>query len=266
LSDQDIYRVRLEMFEGPLDLLLYLIRKNEVDVSDIPIAMIVEQYLSYLDIMRGLNLDVAGDFLVMAATLSHIKSQMLLPLEGDEEEGEEGEDPRAELVRKLLEYQRFKDVAEELISRPVLGRDVFTREASEDAIQEAAHEAGIPEVTFKEVGVFELLEAFKEVMERAEITNWHEVTMERISIMDRLNQLLELLKDVDTLSFDQLFTEVTDKETIITTFLAILELIRLKVIKVRQDMNFGTIHLIRSVTIDDKWLETNLPRIDVGTG
>ncbi len=262
MEESGAYRVKLEIFEGPLDLLLYLIRKNEVDIYDIPISMIVERYMAYLDIMRSLNLDVAGDFLVMAATLSHIKSQTLLPRDSLDEEGEEAEDPRAELVRKLLEYQRFKEVADELMARPVLGRDVFVREPARDAIKEAANEAGIPGVTFQEVGVFELLEAFQEVMERAEITNWHEVTLERISIMDRLNQILELFKEVESVSFDQLFTEVTDRAMIIVTFLALLELIRIRVIKVHQEMHFGTIHLVRSVIIDDAWLESNLPAIE----
>lgn len=262
MPEQDTYRVRLEIFEGPLDLLLYLIRKNEVDIYDIPVALIVEQYMSYLDIMRSLNLDVAGDFLVMAATLSHIKSRLLLPPDEGEEGEEEGEDPRAELVRKLLEYQRYKEAAEELVSRPLLGRDVFVREPSQDAIHEAAKASGVPGTTFAEVGIFELLEAFREVMERAEITNWHEVTMERVSIVDRIQHILELLREVDTLSFDQLFTEVTNRTVVIATFLALLELIRLKVVKAHQEKPLGPIHLMKSVAIDDKWLEDNMPMID----
>ena len=265
MPDQDTYRVRLEIFEGPLDLLLYLIRKNEVDVYDIPIALIVEQYMAYLDLMRSLNLEVAGDFLVMAATLSHIKSQLLLPGTGEEGEGEEeGPDPRAELVRRLLEYQRYKEAAADLIARPVLGRDVFVRPPSLDLIQEAALAAGIPEVTFAEVGIFELLEALREVMERTKVTNWHEVTMDRISIIDRINEILGLLRDMESLAFDQLFTAVTDKAMIIATFLAILELIRLKVIRAHQDQPLSPIHLVRAVTIDEQWLSANLPQLDRG--
>ncbi len=249
-----------------MDLLLYLIKKNELDVYDIPIALIVEQYNAYLDLMQALNLDMVGDFLVMAATLSHVKSRMLLPSVEGEDEEEGGEDPRAELVRKILEYQRYKEAAEDLIARPLLGRDVYTRETDQSAIHGAAQEAGIPEVTFIEVGVFGLLEAFKEVMEKAQITNWHEVAMERVSIMDRINQVLDLFKDVDTLGFEQLFTEVTDRFMVIATFLAILELVKLKVIKVHQETRFGAIVLVRAVTIDDEWLTENLPGLDTERG
>ena len=263
MLDQDTYRVKLEMFEGPLDLLLHLIRKNEVDIYDIPIALIVEQYLAYLDLMRSLNLDVAGDFLVMAATLSHIKSQTLLPQEELALQGEEaGIDPRAELVRKLLEYQRFKEAAEELASRPLLGREVFTRAADPGMIQEAAQAAGIPAVAFMEVPIFELLAALKEVLDRSEGQGFHEVTLERISIMDRINEILGRLREVETISFEQLFTAVTDRGLIITTFLAVLELIRLKVIRVYQEKPFSPISLFRAVTIDDQWLSDNLPRME----
>ena len=262
MPDNDAYRVKLEIFEGPLDLLLYLIRKNEVDIYDIPIAMIVEQYMAYVDILRTLNLELAGDFLVVAATLSHIKSQMLLPIEGGEAGEEEGQDPRAELVRKLIEYQRFKEAADELWARQLLDRDVFVREPAREAIQEAAAATGTPTQTFAEVGIFELLEAFKTVMERANITNWHEVTVERVTIMDRINHVLSLLREVPTLAFEQLFTEVTDRITIITTFLALLELIRLKVIRIQQEKQFAPIHLVRAVDINDQWLVDNLPGVE----
>jgi segregation and condensation protein A len=263
MPDQETYRVRLEVFEGPLDLLLYLIRKNEVDVYDIPIAMIVEQYLGYLDLMRTLNLDVAGDFLVMAATLSHIKSMLLLPqelVEGAEDEAVA--DPRAELVRKLLDYQRFKEAAEDLVGRPLLGRDVYTRAEAGNLIEGAALAAGIPEVTFQEVGIFTLLTALQEVLERGEGRGFHEVTLERISIMDRINEVLALLRERESITFDQLFTEVTDRAMIITTFLAMLELIRLKVIKAYQDQAFGTITLLRAVELNEEWLADNLPQFE----
>jgi segregation and condensation protein A len=262
MAEPETYRVKLETFEGPLDLLLYLIRKNEVDIYDIPVALIVEQYMGYLDLMRALNLDVAGDFIVMAATLSHLKSQLLLPRTDEAVADEEGEDPRAELVRRLLEYQRFKEAAAGLMERAVLGRDVFVRAPSQELIEEAAQAAGISPVTFAEVGVFELLTAFKEVMERAKVTDWHEVTMERVSIMDRINDILGLLREADTLAFDRLFTSVTDKGMIIATFLALLELVRLKVIKAHQERPLGPIHLVRAVTIDDQWLSENLPHLD----
>jgi segregation and condensation protein A len=266
MSETESYQVKLEIFEGPMDLLLYLIRKHEVDVYDIPVAMIVEQYMAYIDLMQKFNMDLAGDFLVMAATLSHIKSQLLLPPVGGEEEGEEIEDPRADLVRRLLDYQRYKDAADELMERDMLGRDVFVRPPSTEAIQEAAEASGIPDMTFMEVGVFALFEAFRDVMERSEISNWHEVTMERISIMDRINQILDILKDVESISFSQLFTEVTNRSMVIATFLAILELIRLNVIKAFQDKTLGPIHLVRSVEINDEWLTENLPNLDIEKG
>ncbi len=229
-----------------MDLLLYLIRKNEVDVYDIPIALIVTQYMEYLDLMRGLNLDVAGDFLVMAATLSHVKSLMLLPPEEvDGEEEEEGVDPRAELV-----------------SRPVLGRDVFTRPPSTELMLEAAEAAGIETTTFAEIGVFELLTAFQDVVERSGVGSLHEISMERVSMIDRLNYLVSLLREVDSISFDQLFTEATSRVAIITTFLAVLELIRLKVVKAYQDKSFGSISLVRAAPIDDEWLSDNLPGME----
>lgn len=263
MQNQETYRVKLPIFEGPLDLLLYLIRKNELDIYDIPIALIVEQYMAYLDLMRGLSLEVAGDFLVMAATLSHIKSRLLLPPTGEEEgEEEEVEDPRAELVRKLLEYQQYKEAAEELLARPVLGRDVFIRPPSDDLIQEAADASGIVGVTFAEVGIFELLEAFQEVIDRSSDTAWVDVAMERVSIMDRINYILGILKEAESLSFEQLFGELSDRQTIITTFLALLELIRLRVIKAHQEKQFGMIHLVKAVIIDENWLDDNLPRID----
>src|SRR4030042_5722863 len=151
----DDYRVKLEIFEGPLDLLLHLIRKNEVDIYDIPIAVIVYQYMAYLDLLRSLDLDVAGEFLVMAATLAQIKSRMLLP--AGEAGEEEGPDPRAELVERLLEYQRYQEAASELLSRELLGRDVFVRGSALAGVKGAAAAAGVPPVTFAEVGIFALL-------------------------------------------------------------------------------------------------------------
>src|SRR5512135_3362122 len=154
------YEIKLDIFEGPLDLLLYLIRKNEIDIYNIPIALITEQYLEYLDLMRSLNLDLAGEYLVLAATLIHIKSRMLLPpVEGDDE-AEEGEDPRAELVQQLLEYQTFKEAALNLEGRPLLERDVFTRGAP---LEEPA-EAEEDEEAMIEVGIYELVQAFRRII------------------------------------------------------------------------------------------------------
>ncbi len=174
------YEVKLDIFEGPLDLLLYLIRKNELDIYNIPMALITEQYLAHLEMMKALNLDLAGEYLVLAATLVHIKSRMLLPVEEGEKEGEDETDPRAELVRQLLEYQAFKEVALSLDRRNLLDRDVFKRT---QASEETADEQEDPMV---EVTLFELIEAFKQVVERMDKEDLLEIDTERISLSDRI--------------------------------------------------------------------------------
>ncbi len=177
VNERQDYTFRLEGFEGPLDLLLHLIQKNEIDIFDIPMALITEQYLEYLQMMKMINLDIAGEYLLMASTLLHIKSKMLLPKPQDGEE-EEGEDPRAELVRRLLEYQKYKEAAGELEKRPMLGRDVFVRWVPPE--EEASEEERI------EVSLFELLEAFRKVLERAKLEGVHEVHLEPISVEDKI--------------------------------------------------------------------------------
>ena len=249
----DDYRVKLEVFEGPLDLLLHLIRKNEVDIYDIPIAPIVDQYLAYLDLLRSLDLDVAGEFLVMAATLAHIKSRMLLP--PDETEGEEeGPDPRDELVQRLLEYQRYKEAAETLVSREVLGRDVFTRGEASQEIAGAAAASGIPELAFAEVGIFALLEALQDVLKRLGDESLHQVIRERISIAQKISELMNRMRESETLAFDQLFTQVTSRIEVIALFLALLELIRLRILRAEQVDAFGPIHIRRAVPIEENML------------
>lgn len=246
------YRVKLEIFEGPLDLLLHLIRKNEVDIYDIPIAVIVDQYMAYLDLLRSLDLDVAGEFLVMAATLAQIKSRMLLPAgEGGEEEGP---DPRAELVQRLLEYQRYQEAAGELLSRELLGRDVFVRGSAVEEIKGAAAAAGIPAVTFAEVGIFALLEALQGVLKRLGDESLHQVIRERISITEKISELMNRMRDVESLAFDQLFTQVTSRMEVVVLFLALLELIRLRILRVQQNEEFGPIYIARAVTIEDQML------------
>jgi len=168
------YTVRLEMFEGPLDLLLHLIKKNQISITDIPIALITEQYLEYLKLIKVLNLDVAGEYLLMASTLLHIKSKTLLPTSSEEEE-EEGEDPRAELARRLLEYQKYKEAGIELERRPLLDRDVFIRSVALET-EEPEQEENL------NVNLFELLEAFRKVLERAKPEIFHEVMLEQITV------------------------------------------------------------------------------------
>lgn len=228
--------VKLDVFEGPLDLLLHLIKKSEVQISDIPISTITEQYLAYLDLMRDLNLDLAGEYLVMAATLTLIKSRMLLP-EDPGGEDEEDEDPRADLVRQLLEYQRFREVAAALASRPQLGREVFAREATLDAADGAAEPAPVP----LQVSVWELLDAFRRVLARARPATVHEVELEQVSLRDRVRVIVARLSVSRSLDFEALFPEEATRLELIVTFLAVLELMRLGVIRALQEERFGAI-------------------------
>ncbi len=230
------YTVRLEMFEGPLDLLLHLIRKNEISITDIPIALITEQYLDYLKLMKELNLDGAGEYLLMAATLLHIKSKMLLPTSPEEEE-EGGEDPRAELVRRLLEYQTYKEAATELERRPLLDRDVFIRTVPLET-EEPEQEEKI------DVNLFELLEAFRRVLERAKPEIFHEVMLEQITVEERIQDILSLLQQENrSVAFYRLFPEQASRKVIVVTLLAILELVKMKLVRVFQMAPFETIRI-----------------------
>jgi len=230
------YTVRLEMFEGPLDLLLHLINKNELDITNIPIALITEQYLEYLKLMKILNLDVAGEYLLMASTLLHIKSRMLLPGSAEEEE-EEGEDPRAELMRRLLEYQKYKEAAVELEGRPMLDRDVFIRSSPVDT-EDRSEEERI------EVSLFELLEAFRQMLEKAKPEVFHEVILDRLTVEEKLQEILSLLqREKRSMAFHLLFSDQTSRRVIVITFLAILELVKMKRVRIFQMAPFETIRL-----------------------
>jgi segregation and condensation protein A len=237
------YEIKLDIFEGPLDLLLYLIRKNEIDIYNIPIALITEQYLEYLDMMRSLNLDLAGEYLVLAATLVHIKSRLLLPPLEDEEGGEEGQDPRAELVRQLLEYQAFKEAALNLDARPLLDRDVFSRGAP---AEETAGEAQEDEAMI-EVGVFELVQAFRSIIAGIDKSDDLVIDTERMSLTDRINEIMERLSEKKQLTFIELLGERMERKRIVYTFLAILELMKLRMIRAYQAGPFGTIWLSLAV-------------------
>ena len=237
------YEIKLDIFEGPLDLLLYLIRKNEIDIYNIPIALITEQYLEYLDIMRSLNLDLAGEYLVLAATLIHIKSRLLLPPVEGEEDGEEGEDPRTELVRQLLEYQAFKEAALSLEARPLLDRDVFTRGAPPE--EPAAAEQEVE--TMIEVGVFELVQAFRTLMAGLDRSEDMAIDTEKMSLTDRINEIMERLTEEKELTFTALLGERTDRKRIVYTFLAILELMKLRMVRAYQLGPFGVIRLFLAV-------------------
>jgi segregation and condensation protein A len=243
------YTVKLDIFEGPLDLLLYLIRKNEVDIYDIPIALITEQYLEYLDLMTVLNLDIAGDFLVMAATLAKIKSKMLLPPSVDSEEGEEEDDPRAELMEHLLEYQQYKEVADRLKNRELLEKDIFTRTQIEEHIPELDKNSAVIEAS-----LFDLVDALKKVIERKDLPgNLMEVAVEKISVRDKIGEILSTVKENQQIIFQSLFDGLSTKYEIVVAFLALLELIRLRAIKVFQVHPHGEIRIIaleREVRID----------------
>ncbi|MBU0575825.1 MAG: segregation/condensation protein A [Proteobacteria bacterium] len=237
------YEIKLDIFEGPLDLLLYLIRKNEIDIYNIPIALITEQYLAYIEMMRSLNLDLAGEYLVLASTLIHIKSKLLLPPDESEGEEEEGEDPRAELVQQLLEYQIFKEAALRLENRPLLERDVFTRGAPGEA-PSAAEEEGEAMI---EVGVFELVAAFRRIIAGFDRPEELEIDAEKMSMTDRINEIMEMLSEKQQMTFVELIGDRTDRRRIIYTFLAILELMKLRMIRAYQSGPFGAIRLFLAV-------------------
>jgi segregation and condensation protein A len=237
---EDAPRIQLPVFEGPLDLLLYLIRREKVDIHDIPIAPITRQYMDYLDLMRELNLDVAGEFMVMAATLIHIKSKMLVPMNPTEAPGEEDvEDPREELVRRLLEFQRYKEAAGLLHQKREIRAATFTRP---DTVLPAFDDAGEEMI---EAGLYDLIGAFKELLERRKTLLAHEVAGEGKSVEERMEELLAQIREGESLEFLELFASQQSKADMIATFLALLELIRLKIVKVYQRGLFGAIRVFR---------------------
>jgi len=240
-SALEAYPVRLENFEGPLDLLLHLIKKNEVDIYDIPIALITEQYLAYIELMQELNLDIAGEFLVMAATLIHIKSRTLLPRPPSAEElAVEAEDPREALIRRLLEHQRFKAAAELLHERETVRSAQWPR--SDAAVSDVAGEEVEPEL---EVDLFSLLAAFRGVLERAKNRPRMLLPPEQVSIESRIEALLTRLSETEACGFEELFGDVSSRADLIVTFLALLEMIRLKLVRIFQSGAFGEIRVYK---------------------
>ena len=241
-SSPDAYKVTLDVFEGPLDLLLHLIRKSEVNIYDIPIALITEHYLAYIGIMQELNLDVAGEFLVMAATLIHMKSRTLLPRpETAAGDGEFEEDPREALVRRLLEHQKYKAAAELLHERETLRGAQWAR--PDARVADAAGEGDEPEL---EVDLFSLLAAFRGVLERANRRPRMVLPPEQLSIEERIEQLLDRLSETEACGFEELFSDGDGARAfMIVTFLAVLEMIRLKLIRVFQSGAFGPIRVYK---------------------
>ena len=238
-SSPDAYSVKLSNFEGPLDLLIHLIKTNEVNIYDIPIALITAQYVAYLDLMQELDLDVAGEFVVMAATLIHIKSRMLLPRPDPGQEDPE-EDPREALVRRLLEHQRYRAAAELLHERETLREAQWVR--PDGRVAAIAGEEYEPEL---EVDLFSLLSAFRAVLERIRQRPQVPLPGEQVSIEERIEQLLARLSETEACGFEDLFDDVSSRSDLIVTFLAVLELIRLKRIRVFQAGMFGPIRVYK---------------------
>lgn len=234
------YKVKLEIFEGPLDLLLYLIKKDEINIHDIPIAKITDQYLQYLDLMRMLDLNIAGEFLVMSATLMHIKSRLLLPPE-ETEVLEEEEDPRAELVKKLLEYKKFKEAAGRLQDMEARQKEVFSRPGTKEIIEDSSEDN-----LYFEANIFDLLTAFSKVLKEVPKEAFYEVVKDEVTVSEKIHEIFHLLVKRPVIYFLDLFHRAKSKMQIIATFLALLELIRMREVLVRQDKVFGDIKIIRN--------------------
>ena len=236
------YKLKLEMFEGPLDLLLYLIKKNDIDIKDIPIAEITEQYLQYIEAMKMLDLDIIGDFLVMAATLMQIKSKMLLPPDPTEELLAP-DDPREELVRRLQEYQQFKEIADELKMKEAARQDLFSRQIDPEKAKELKEDA--KEVYF-EATLFDLITALTTALRRAPEEIIHEIIKDEFTVEKKIHDILHMLLDHPTIRLTDLFVQARTKVEIIVTFMAILELIRLREIVAVQKRLFDDILVMRN--------------------
>jgi segregation and condensation protein A len=248
---EDGINIKIPVFEGPFDLLLHLIRESKLDIYDIPIAVITSQYLKYIEIMKELNLEVAGEFLVMAATLIQIKSRMLLPPD-EQTPPEEQEDPRTELVQRLLEYQRYKEAAGTLKTREDEWLRIFQREPLPSDEEE---EQG--ELYLFDLGLFDLLEAFKKILDKAppEVVS---ITRETLTVKDRMSVIMEIIEGREVARFEDLFNEGVTRIQLIVTFVALLELIRLGLLRVYQENQFGSIFVINPA----KQLEVETPAVD----
>lgn len=232
---QSAYHVQLtDVFEGPMDLLFHLVKKNKVDIYDIPIAIITEQYLEYLNWMKTLQVDVAGDFILMAATLTQIKSKMLLPVHDNEEE----EDPRLEIARPLQEYLEIKSAAEKLGQRDLLGIDTFTRQSSETIRPAVADDGG-----FIPVGIFELMDAFRRILDNVEESQKLTFSTDPVSVKSRMNQIIDYLEEKESVTFDELFDQPVQKKDVVVTLLAVLEIVKLELVKIVQHVQTGIIRL-----------------------
>ena len=232
---ETLYRVQLdEIFEGPMDLLVHLIRKNELDIYDIPIALITEQYLEYLEWMQAMNIDYAGDFLLMASTLTQLKSRMLLPVhEGDDEE----EDLVQEITRPLVEYLQMKSAADQLVGRNLLGEKTFIRKPDRNEFLMD------PDDEFIKIGLFELIDAFQKILERIPDDHRVDMTADEISVKDKISQIIDILEAKTSITFIELFSDNPDKNEVIVTFLAILEMVKLTLIRIVQHVQTGVMRI-----------------------
>lgn len=237
------YKIKLQLFEGPLDLLLYLVKKDHLNIYDIPIAQVTEQYLSYLELMKCLDLNIAGEFLVMAATLLQIKSKMLLPAQ-EEEAQEEAIDPREELIQQLLEYERFKQIAQELRQRETSQQDVFKRPKPLGATTAGQVPSETP--VYFEASIFDLITAFSKALEETPKDLFYDVIKDEYTIEEKIHDILHTLLLRTSIRLSELFTQAKNKIEIIVTFLAILELTRLKEIVAVQQEVFGEIEIMRN--------------------
>lgn len=245
MDSTDSLTIKIPVFEGPFDLLLHLIKENKIDIYDIPIALITGHYLKYIEMMKELNLEIAGEFLVMAATLIHIKSRMLLPPD-EENPSEEQEDPRLELVQRLLEYQAFKDTALALREKEEEWLNVFHRETETEN-----KDSQEPELYLFDLNLFDLIGAFKKMLDKAppEVVA---ITRAILTVKDKISLIMEMIEDKNTIKFEALFKADKTKSQLIVTFIALLELIRLGLIRAYQEKDFGNIWLINPQRKEDQ--------------
>jgi segregation and condensation protein A len=250
-----VYKVNLENFEGPLDLLLFLIRRDEIDIYDIPISRLTHEYLEYISQLEEKNLAVAGEFLVMAAQLMLIKSRMLLPpLQDPESEQEISEDPRAELVQRLLEYKQFKEAAFKLHEKESLQREVFGRLGVADNLDSKS--LNLDDEQNLDVNLFDLLKAFQRVLNEMPVEKFREIDREEVTVVQKINEILDLLEQRGDILFQQIFENSSSKVAVIVTFLAMLELAKMKTVQIRQSNIFGQIRIYRSSQYETDNLKT----------
>lgn len=237
------YKVHLEAFEGPMDLLLYLIKKEDIDIYDIPVAKLLEQYLEYLSLARELNIDLAGEFVELASELTFIKSKMLLP--EPEAEEEEGPDPRADLVARLMEYQRFKAAGQSLVQRPMLDRDVFRRPPTEEQNDPQGE-------TLMQADLASLLNAFQDLLKRLPSDKVHEIRDKGLGVAEKMLELMEVLRGKEQIAFEDLFEKDITRSDFVVTFLSILQMAKQGLVKILQERVLHKLYICPLITENSK--------------